>query len=103
MREMREMRHSDFKLTNAYTDERQLAGYEMLKGLPRLDAGYTQIRAQISGPEGQNESQAVAAVKPEELTQHVETDAVGRVLSQVVAGRELERAKGFEPSIPTFV
>ena len=99
---MREMRHSDFKLTNAYTDERQLAGYEMLKGLPRLDAGYTQIRAQISGAEGQNESRAVAAVKTEELTQHLAADAVGRVLSQVVAVTEVERAKGFEPSIPTF-
>ena len=99
---MREMRHSDFKLTNAYTDERQLAGYEMLKGLPRLDAGYTQIRAQISGAEGQNESRAVAAVKPEELTQHLDTDAVCRVLSHVVAVKEVERAKGFEPSTFTL-
>jgi len=99
---MREMRHSDFRLTNAYTDERQLAGYEMLKGLPRLDAGYTQIRAQISGADGRNVSEAVAVMKPEELTQPLENDAVSRVLSHVVAGRELERAKGFEPSTFTL-
>lgn len=100
---MRQMRHSDYRLTmNTYTDERQLAGYELLKALPRLDGGYTQIRAQISGAEGHNGSQAVAAMKPEELTQLVATDAVSRVLSQVVAGRELERAKGFEPSTFTL-
>ena len=100
---MRLMRHSDYRLTmNTYTDERQLGGYEVLKNLPRLDAGYTQIRAQISGAEGQNESRAVAPVKPEELTQHLATDAVCRVLSHVVAVKEVERAKGFEPSIPTF-
>ena len=73
-----------------------------MKTLPCLDAGYTQIRAQISGAEGQSESRVVAAVKPEELTQHVATDAVGRVLSQVVAIKEVERAKGFEPSTFTL-
>ena len=45
---------------------------------------------------------AVATVKAEELTQHVVTDAVGRVLSQVVAVKEVERAKGFEPSTFTL-
>jgi len=100
---MRLMRHSDYRLTmNTYTDERQLGGYGILKNLPRLDATYTQIRAQILGADGRSESQAVATVKPEELTQPVELDAVSRVLSQVVAGRELERAKGFEPSTFTL-
>ena len=35
---MRQMRHSDYRLTmNTYTDERQLAGYELLTALPRLE------------------------------------------------------------------
>lgn len=43
---MRLMRHSDYRLTmNTYTDERQLGGYEVLKNLPCLDGGYTQICA----------------------------------------------------------
>ena len=97
------MRHSDYRLTmNTYTDERQLAGYELLKALPRLDGGYTQIRAQISGAEGHNESQAGAAVKLDKLTQHVAAEVVSRALSQGVAGRKLERAKGFEPSTFTL-
>lgn len=74
---MKLMRHSDMKLTaKVYTDETQLPIYEAIKGLPRLP-GYTQIRAQISGPAGQNVAQA---------------DAVGK----------LERAKGFEPSTLTL-
>ena len=50
---MKLMRHSDMKLTaKVYTDETQLPIYAAIKGLPRLP-GYTQGRAQISGPEGQ--------------------------------------------------
>jgi integrase len=54
---MKLMRHSDIKLTaKVYTDEMQLPIYDAIKNLPRLDAvpGYTQIRAQISGGNGQN-------------------------------------------------
>ena len=57
---MKLMRHSDIKLTaKVYTDETQLPIYDSIKNLPRL-SGYTQIRAQISGAEGQNVAQADA-------------------------------------------
>jgi hypothetical protein len=64
---MKLMRHSDIKLTaKVYTDESQLPIYDSIKGLPRL-LGSTQIRAQISGAEGQNGARPVASsegVKP---------------------------------------
>jgi hypothetical protein len=53
---MKLMRHSDIRLTaQVYTDEMQLPIYDAIKNLPRLDAGpgYTQIRAQILGGDGQ--------------------------------------------------
>ncbi len=57
---MKLMRHSDMKLTaKVYTDETQLPICDAIKSLPRLGK-YTQIRAQISGAEGRNVSQAVA-------------------------------------------
>src|SRR5580698_4710183 len=57
---MKLMRHSDIKLTaKVYTDESQLPIYDSIKGLPRL-MDSTQIRAQISGAEGQNLSQTDA-------------------------------------------
>jgi hypothetical protein len=67
---MKLMRHSGIKLTaKVHTDETQLPVYESIKNLPRL--GHTQIRAQISGQEGQNGAQPVAAsegVEPQETS-----------------------------------
>jgi hypothetical protein len=58
---MKLMRHSDIKLTAIVSiDEAQLPIYDAIKDLPRLE-GCTQIRAQISVPEGQNVAQSVAA------------------------------------------
>ena len=59
---MKLMRHIDMKLTaKGYTDETQLPIYDAIKALPRLGK-HTQIRAQISGAEGRDVSQAVAKV-----------------------------------------
>jgi hypothetical protein len=47
-------------------DETQFPIYDFIKDLPSL-MGYTQIRAQNSGAEGQNGSQPVAEVEQEEI------------------------------------
>jgi len=95
---MKLMRHSDIKLTSkVYTDESQLPIYDSIKNLPRLEA-CTQIRAQISGAEGQNGAQPVASsegVKPHESPVN---GGLCPVLSLPVANSEVERAKGIEPS-----
>ena len=58
---MKLLRHSDIKLTaKVYTDESHLPIYDAIKSLPRLGKN-TQIRAQISGAEGRNVSQADAS------------------------------------------
>ena len=95
---MKLMRHSDIKLTaKVYTDETQLPIYDAIKGLPRL-GDYTQIRAQISGAEGQNVAQSVATGGG---GKHHESLVIGggcQVLAQPVAPSEMERVKGIEPS-----
>lgn len=69
------MRHSDIKLTSkVYTDESQLPVYDSIKGLPRL-LGCTQIRAQISGANGQNVAQAGATVTRKTHSEVVENGA----------------------------
>jgi hypothetical protein len=96
------MRHSDMKLTaKVYTDETRLPIYEAIKGLPRL-LDYTQIRAQISGSEGQNLAQPVA--EPEALNGAKPSVNGGDcpILAGCDANGELERAKGFEPSTLTL-
>jgi len=99
---MKLMRHSDIKLTSkVYTDEMQLPVYDSIKGLPRLE-GCTQIRAQISGFEGQNVSRADAT---SEGSQHQENTVKAGVLRGFAlpdAEKEMERAKGFEPSTFTL-
>ena len=56
---MKLMRHSDIRLTaKVYTDEMQLPIYDAIKSCRGL--GYTQIRAQILGADGQNVSQTGA-------------------------------------------
>jgi len=99
---MKLMRHSDMKLTaKVYTDETQLPIYDAIKGLPRL-GGYTQIRAQISGAEGQNGAQPVAASEGSKAAKNPVNGGVWRTLAQADEYRELERAKGFEPSTLTL-
>jgi integrase len=95
---MKLMRHSDIKLTaKVYTDETQLPIYDSIKNLPRL-GGCTQIRAQISGAEGQNGAQPVAS--GEEVKHHESpvNGGDGRALAHCVATSEMERVKGIEPS-----
>ena len=99
---MKLLRHSDIKLTaKVYTDETQLPIYEAIKSLPRLGK-YTQIRAQISGAEGRNVSQAVATDDAECGEQNAaftsENDAACRVSSLPAANGQGERAKRFELS-----
>jgi len=99
---MKLMRHCDIKLTaKVYTDETQLPIYEAIKDLPRLKK-CTRIRAQILGAAGQNGSQPVAKVVEGETQQNPLPDGVCRGLSWSVAGKEMERAKGFEPSTFTL-
>jgi len=98
---MKLMRHSDLKLTaKVYTDETLLPIYDSIKNLPRL--GCTQIRAQISGPVGQNASQPVTVSQGTETHETGCLDAVCPGLSLPVAEMEMERAKGFEPSTFTL-
>ena len=52
----KQMRHQTIRQTDGYTDATQLPIYDSIKNLPRL-GGYTQIRAQILGSEGQNVAQ----------------------------------------------
>jgi integrase len=99
---MKLMRHSDIKLTaKVYTDEAQLPIYESIKGLPRL-GGCTQIRAQISGPEGQNVAQAVATGEGAKSDKTLANGGDCLGLAPLAAEGKMERAKGFEPSTFTL-
>jgi integrase len=98
---MKLMRHSDIRLTSkVYTDEMQLPIYDAIKNLPRLDAvpGYTQIRAQISGVEGQNGSHPDANNGGSNTHETLVNRGVCHVLSQPVTSCQMERVKGIEPS-----
>jgi integrase len=95
---MKLMRHSDIKLTSkVYTDETQLPIYDSIKNLPRL-GDYTQIRAQISGAEGQNESQPVAVGEGVKAHESLDNGGLCPLLSPPVALLEMERVEGIEPS-----
>jgi integrase len=94
----KQMRHKTLRQTDGYTDEMQLPIYDSIKNLPRL-GGCTQIRAQISGAEGQNGAQPVASsegVKPHES---LVNGGFCPVLSLPVATSEMERVKGIEPLV----
>src|ERR1017187_750837 len=96
---MKLMRHSDIKLTaKVYTDESQLPIYDSIKGLPRL-LDNTQIRAQISGPEGQKGAQAGASGEGVEPHESLVNGGFCAVLSHPGAIAEMERVKGIEPSL----
>jgi len=56
---IKQMRHQSIRQTDGYTDEVQLPIYDSYKNLPGL-GGCTQIRARISGADGQNVTQSVA-------------------------------------------
>jgi len=95
---MKLMRHSDIKLTaKVYTDESQLPIYDSIKGLPRL-LDSTQIRAQISGAEGQNGAQPVASSEGVKSHESLINGGVCPVLSRPVVENGLERVKGIAPS-----
>jgi len=99
---MKLMRHSDIKLTaKVYTDETQLPIYDAIQKLPRLEK-CTQIRAQISGPERQNGAQAVASGEGLKTLESIDNGGFCPTLSLPGAMKELERAKGFEPSTFTL-
>ena len=99
---MKLMRHSDIKLTaKVYTDEMQLPIYDAIKNLPRLDAvpGYTQIRAQISGGNGQTVSQPVAYNRRSNTHETIANKGDSRCLAESVTTCQVERVKGIEPSL----
>ena len=91
------MRHSDLKLTNRYMDDSQLAVSEELKRLPRIYDERAQIRAQISGPEGQNVAQTDANGDGEDDENSPEKMGLRRTLTQGDAEIEVERVMGIEP------
>ncbi len=96
------MRHSDVKLTaKVYTDESQLPIYAAIKALPSL-WGCTQIDAQISGADGQNVAQPVAAGGNGNGVEVPANGDVSHSLTRGDAGVKMERAKGFEPSTSTL-
>jgi hypothetical protein len=102
---MKLMRHSDIKLTaKVYTDETQLPIYDAIKNLPRLDAmpGYTQIRAQNLGVNGQNGSHADANNGGPKVHKALVNSGVSHGLAEPVATCQLERVKGIEPSYCLF-
>lgn len=95
---MKLLRHSDIKLTaKVYTDESQLPVYDAVKGLPRLFDN-TQIRAQISGADGQHVSHADAKGEGQNGAEHEGRLVSGRVLTLPVVWGQNERVKGIEPS-----
>ena len=97
----KQMRHQTIQQTDGYTDEAQLPIYDSIKILPRL-RGCTQIRAQILGADRQNLTQAVANGEGQNPDKSLVNMGVCRDLAQPVAGGEMERAKGFEPSTLTL-
>ena len=95
------MRHQTLHQTDGYTDGSQFQIYEAVKGLPPM-LGYTQIRAQILGANGQNGAQPDTAGEGTKPAQVVVNDGVCHGLARCGAGGEMERAKGFEPSTFTL-
>jgi hypothetical protein len=98
---MKLMRHSDIKLTaKVYTDEMQLPIYDAIKNLPRLDAvpGYTQIRAQNLGGNGQSVSHSDVENGGSNTHEILANKGDSRDLVEPVATCQLERVKGIEPS-----
>ena len=98
---MKLLRHGDMKSTAGYTDESHETFYGLMKSLPGL-VEHTQIRAQISGAEGRNVSQADAQSDAECEERKVkftsENDGSCPGLSLPAANGEGERAKRFELS-----
>jgi integrase len=97
----KQMRHQTIRQTDGYTDETQLLIYDSIKNLPRL--GYTQIRTQISGADGQNVAQPVAAGEGVKTQKTIDNGGFCPSLTLPVATDELERAKGFESTTGEFV
>jgi hypothetical protein len=82
-----------------YTDEMQLPIYDAIKNLPRLDAvpGFTQIRAQNLGGNGQTVSHPGAKSRESNPTESLVNRGICHVLSQPVASCQIERVKGIMP------
>jgi len=98
---MKLMRHSDIKLTaKVYTDEMQVPIYDAIKNLSRLDAapGYTQIRAQNLGGNGQTVSHPDANSGGSNTHETLANMGVYHGLAEPVATCQMERVKGIEPS-----
>jgi len=100
---MKLLRHSDIKLTSkVYTDETQLPIYEAVKGLPRL-MGYTQIRAQISGAEGQNGSLRVVRGGENSPSEATDNQPSSREMTVPVARWQNAVREGFESSVAVHI
>jgi hypothetical protein len=100
----KQMRHKTIRQTDGYTDDAQLPISESMKNLPRLGAaaGYTQIRAQILGGNGQNGSHPDETSEGLKSGKTLVNKGVCHGLVHPVAGGQMERAKGFEPSTFTL-
>ena len=96
-----QMGHQTVRQTDADTDEAQLPIDDSIKNLPRL-GGDAQIRAQLSGSEGQNVTPAGALRVGSESDKTLVNIEVCRGVTLRDAGMEMERAKGFEPSTFTL-
>ena len=100
------MRHSDIRLTaQVYTDEMQLPIYDAIKNLPRLDAvpGYTQIRAQNLGGNGQTGSHLDANREGSNTHETLVNSGVCHGSAEPVATSQVERVKGIEPCLKMFI
>jgi hypothetical protein len=94
---MKRLRHSDIRLTSkVYTDESQLPIYEAIKSLPRL-VEHTQIRAQISGGERCDVTQADVKTEATKRFEGIESEGLGRALTHAAATGRKKRVRGIEP------
>jgi hypothetical protein len=84
----KQMRHQTIRQTDGYTDEAQLPIYDSIKNLPRLE-NYTQIRAQIY-------------TRTDFSRRGSKRGASCLGWALLDGEKEMERAKGFEPSTSTL-
>ncbi|MBC7979762.1 MAG: tyrosine-type recombinase/integrase [Armatimonadetes bacterium] len=97
------MRHSTIELSaNQYTNFHDSEYRDASNLLPVFEFGrYTQIRAQISVPEGQNVSQVGETKKKKFTSETLMDKGLGRLQTGVVAVGRMVRAAGFEPATPS--
>ncbi len=97
LREGASMRHSDERLTSViYTDVRHFPLFEKVSTLPRLDA-CTQIRAQISGKQGNVLVDRGKSNHLNSVPQAAENEHVSSILIPAGTAGILVPPRGLEP------